>query len=265
MSRRVKKVGAPIIVAVTVLVVVAGIALFNYLATRSVQSSHIVLPKEADVSISIAGQSDDYIAVTENNLADVVAALLRPSAYHQSLVLDISDGDIQNTATVEVWARNGVVLLSDSSLDTVRNILTDGSVAYVWYDANPRSVAMTSLPESVTLDDLVGIPTYEMLLHLAPTDVLDAGYVQLATPADNPCIYARIRRGDIGIETVWVDTASGLLCRAEYERDGLVYGTVEQTALETFDLADASIRSVFYLPDGSEPFAFSLETETPQA
>lgn len=263
MKQRGKKLSAPTVILLTVLVVVAGIGLFNYLATRSVQNSHIVLPKDADATVGISGQSEDFIAVTKDNLPDVVATLARPAAYHQTLSSTVKDDENQNDRTVELWARNDVVLISDSSQDTVRYVLTDGSKAYIWYDSNPRSIAETVLPEDVVIDELVGIPTYEMLLHLAPTDILDAGYIQLAAPADNPCVYARIRRGDAGTETAWIDTASGLLCRAEYEKDGLVFGVVEQTALEVFDSADASIRSVFYLPDGSEPFVFSLETETP--
>ena len=265
MKKRAKKVGTPTVILLTVLVVVAGIAVFNYLATRSVKSSHIVLPKDADQSVAIAGQSEDYIVVTKENLTDVIASLSRPISYHQSVSAVFDDGSVQTNRVIELWVRNQVMLLSESSTDSVRNILTDGSTAYIWFESSPQNVAQTALPDGVTVDDLVGIPTYETLLDLLPPEILDAGYVQLAAPADNPCVYALVDCGDVGTEAAWVDTASGLLCRAEYVKDGAVFGTVTQTGLETFDLSDDSIRAVFYLPDGSEPFPFTVETETPQA
>ena len=265
MKRRVRKIGTPTVILLTVLVIVGGIAALNYMATRNVTSSHISLPRDTEATTPVRERPEDYLTVNGENVADVVAALSRPMSYHQSLQVSNRSGEITNVSTVEVWARNGVMMISTASSDTVRYILTNGYDAYLWYDANPRNVVQTVLPHGMTIDDLIGIPTYEGLLHVGKNDIVDAGYVQLSTPADNPCIFAKIKHGDKTLETDWVDTDSGLLCKAELEIDGFVYETVEQTALELFDISDSSIRSVFYLPDGSEPFGFSLETEMPPA
>ena len=265
MKRHGRNISAPTVVLLTVLVIVAVIALFNYFATRNVQSSHIVLPSITDPSGAIAGLSEDYIVVSPENFSEVIASLSRPVAYHQSISASFADGEKQSVRSVELWVHDDVYLISESLSESVRHILTNGQIVYVWYDDNLVNIKETTLLPNMTMDDLAGVPTYEALLQVLPSDVIDAGYEQLSVPADNPCVYAQIQRGDAGTEIAWVDTATGLLCRAEFERDGAVYGTVEQTALEIFDIADISIQSVFYLPDGSEPFAFSSAAEMPPA
>jgi len=237
--------------------VVAVIALISYFATRQSERTGITLPpasavRPEDETIDMTGEG--FVSVSPQNAATVVKTLRRPETYHQVLYKQIVSEDSTGIFSVHLWVNGDVCKLVLLESGQIRHILTNGSLVYIWYEDAADEIVSLELPSGISLDDLSGIPTYETIVELAPENIQDADYRQLAEQADAPCLYVRSSEPDGAAMSLWVDLSSGLLCKAEYIQDGKLRYSLHQSDLVVLDTSDAGVNQQLLLPDGSDPF-----------
>lgn len=241
------------------LAALAVVALLVFLIVRSSEKSRheaIVLP---DAPAPVQQQSPApeqtepaQLEVREDNIQKILKSLSRPSAYHQTLRISQFVDEKQYDQQTELWV-NGELLRADFYSDAeTRTILTDGRTLYLWYD-DSETVAEISLDGSISMDDLLGIPTYESILALDASDIRQADFVT-SEDTDGSCVYV-LSETD-GIErSFWVSLDSGLLLRSQESKAGVQLYEMEQQTLELLGNADEVFSDVFVLPDSTEPFS----------
>jgi hypothetical protein len=246
-----------LLVALASAIVLVGLILCAFFVlTRSSRSRGITLPEaEQPGTAAEPGNVEEglFLQVTPDTVARVVETLNRAGSYHQTLTLTTvwTDGDADRTA--ELWVSGSVCRVDVTDGDTVRSCLSDGETAYVWYQ-DDQSVAELTLGSDFTLDDLMGIPTYETILTVATDTICDAGYVTLDEMDGRSCIYAQLDDGSGYIDSYWIDVSTGLLCRADsLENQSLIY-KLRETAVEVLLASDETLTEAFTLPDGTVPF-----------
>jgi len=191
------------------------------------------------------------IQVTPGTVQSVIASLSRPESYSRTLtvtlfwnggstreqVQSVVDGDYSKT-TIK------------SAGGTENRICGDGTL-YFWYAGDKN---WTEKPfEAAKADQIQHIPTYETLLELDVSYIVEAGYQQ---KDGRDCVYLGCRQGE-RVDRYWVETATGLLQAAEtYENDVLVY----QMAV-TSQTIPLEKEVKFTLPDGTVLHTAAVEKE----
>lgn len=183
------------------------------------------------------------VEVTRETVRNIIAGMERYRSYSRTLSIRYYWENGSGAVTVQVmadggWTRCDAVLASGL---VEHSILGDGHLWY-WYDDKTDYLRVPA--EEGQTDLLQYIPTYETVLALDDSGILDAGYEEKNGEA---CIYVEAR-GQLEqyVERYWVSVTSGLLWAAETEKNGaLVYsmssgGVVSPLTGET----------AFLLPDG---------------
>ncbi len=247
-----------LVIALVSAAVLVGLLLCAYfLLMRASGEQGITLPEPTQPgtpSDTGSVQEGLFLQVTTENVRDVVALLDRPAAYHQTLTLTTAWSDGSADRTAEIWVSGGVMRVDLTTGGTIRSCLSDGQTAYLWYQDD---AVVTSFPldSDTTLDDLMGIPSYEDLLVAEPDQITDAGYVSLSDLDGRSCVYAQLT-GDNGYaDSYWIDVSTGLLCRADSLSDGRLIYKLRETAIELPAASDEMFLSAFTLPDGTAPFS----------
>ncbi len=250
-----------VVLAVTVLLVVLFLG-----SSRKDTHESITLP---DAPVSAAEEEPPaepeqnlFAEITRENVQDVLRSLARPSSYYQKLtILNYADGSTRQQQA-DIW-RSGELLRADVSDETgVKSILTDGKTLYVWYDGDETPLSLP-LRETMSTDELIGIPTYETILSLDPAQIGSSDFVTLEDQSELACIYVSFTNSGC-TQYYWVDVASGLLCRQTMlVADAPVY-TMQQIQLDILIDGDETLSGAFCLPDGSEPFSQATTAKTPR-
>ena len=103
----------------------------------------------------------------------------------------------------------------------------------------------------MSFDDLLGIPTYETLLALPESQILDAGFVTFEESQSYDCLYIAVQEGEQEAR-YWVDVNAQLLYRADaLEGDTPVY-QLRQTSCQLLTPENTSLQEMFQLPDGTK-------------
>lgn len=196
---------------------------------------------------------DNFLQVTSENVQDVVATMHRPVSYHQVCSVTITQGERTISQVVDIWV-DGNLLRADVSSDTgTASVLTDGRTAYLWH-SDEEGYSSVVLNDTVSVDDMLGLPTYELLLDANPAALLEASYLLL--PEENTqCIYVSASSQESLSEAYWIDISSGLLYRAVFSSDGTIIYEMQQTALERLATGDEAFSDCFLLPDGVRAFS----------
>lgn len=259
---------AVIVCAATLLVV--GVVILAFVAdSRLGERTGIVLPG-ADEGVQDVSPNTDvkrlYLTITPQNVTRAVATLTRPAAFHQSLVITFGAGAYQSEKTVEIWTLSNIHRVDITVGGTQKSYLTDGKSLYIWYGDASTRIRRLELDGTVSFDDLCGVPTYESLLAVKPQEITDASYVQLEELQQEPCVFARVQTAENSATHYWISMNSGLLCRATAELSDAVIYQLKQTAIEFPSAADAELSERLSLPDGSQPFPFTIaQEEMPQS
>ncbi len=257
MANRSNSVKTLVIALVSAFVLVALILVLFFVLTGSDDDPGIILPAQTQPGTQTApGEMDDslFLQVTAENVTDVVQTLARPSSYHQALTLTTAwqDGSVERTA--ELWVSGGICRADLTDGETVKSFLSDGKMVYMWYQ-DDELVTSFAIDEAVTLDDLMGIPTYESLLAADPALIRDAAFVSLDDMNGRSCIYAQVTDESGYTDSYWIDVSTGLLCRADsFEEQTLIY-KLQESAIEILLASDEAFVVAFALPDGTAPFA----------
>lgn len=183
------------------------------------------------------------VTVTVDSVQSVIASLSRTNSYFQEISVELFWAEGSSVTQVSVW-RNGNWIAAQQTLPSglVRHDLVGETTRYYWYD-NDRS--WLSAPASEYSADLSQhIPTYEDVINLDPSSILDASY-QLYD--DLSTIYVETAT-DTGIQRFWVSTQTGLLVAAEVEVEGaLIY---RLSAVGALQVPCPNVEP-FALPDGT--------------
>lgn len=189
----------------------------------------------------------DYsrVEVTTDTVQRVVATLERPESYARTITVETvgEDGNVgQTTAQVVV----------DGGWTQVMTTLPDGRVChsivgeekrYVWYDDQRSWQEYPARERSADLSQR--LPTYEDVLALVQSDIVDARY---ANSGDLPCVYVAVEEEELGyVEEYWVSVDTGLLVRAESRKGEEVFYRMSGYTVET----PATPGLTFSLPDGT--------------
>lgn len=236
------------------LVLFGGILTAFLLLSGASDREGITLPdlqQSAEMPAEGAVEEGTFLHVDAGNVAQVVATLARPASYHQSLSVLTAWPEDSAARTVEIWVSGGVTRVDVTDTRTTRSILTDGETAYVWY-AGDAEATQFLLGDTLTVDSLTGIPTYERITQ-AGQEIVEAGFVQLDDMDGRSCIFAQLGDEDY-VDCYWVDVATGLLCRATTSREQtLIYQLREETS-EQLLATDEAFSTAFTLPDGTAPY-----------
>ena len=185
---------------------------------------HLSTPVPAEVSGGDDAQQTaaQALAVTPDTVQTVIATLHRAESYSRRLaVRDFWSGG-SRSRSIDVFARGGSVRLNiavqgKSAEEYV--LLRDGE-KYLWYSDDSR--VFRSTVRDGDEDAYQSILTYEKVLSLPVSDILDAGYEDYE---GTPCIFVRFRSTAQGYESVcWIDPAAGLLMGERcYDGETLIY------------------------------------------
>lgn len=242
-------------IGVAAALVVALVLVFALSGSQERQEQ-IVLP-DASVQSPVPEQTpapeDSFAEITTENVQNILARLHRPTAYHQTLEVAVVGGGRTRTSVVEIWQRGNVQLVQTLEGDVLRSCLTDGSILYLWY-SDQSTVQQLTLDGTISADDLMGIPSYEVLTALKTEELLDASFLPSSEEAMPQTVYVRFDRDGLTQE-YWVSVDTGLLFRQEMREGGVVVYRVRQLALEVLMDSDEALSDVFTLPDGSHPFS----------
>lgn len=246
-----------IIVAAVVLAVTVLLVVLFFGASRQGQHASITLPETpvtaAEEELPDEPDQNPFAEVTRENVQDVLRSLARPSSYHQKLAILTYAGGNSRQQQVDIW-RSGELLRADLADDYgVKSILTDGKTLYMWYDGD-KTALRTPMREGISVEELIGIPTYETLLSLDPAKIDESDFVTLEEQSQVACIYVSFTSGECS-QYYWVDVTSGLLCRQTMLQSDSPVFTLQQIQLDLLIDGDETLSGAFCLPDGTEPFA----------
>lgn len=246
------KHSAGIVIAATLFVLALLLALV-LLSIRGGQRNVIQLPEDlgaVDGELPLSDVEEPFLQLDTENVQMALGTLSRSTAYHQVLsVSTLWDQEVA-TQTVQLW-RSGSCLRAQLSVGSdTKHLLTDGTTVWIWYGTD-GAVRSLTLDETVSFDDLLGIPTYETLLALPESQILDAGFVTFDESQSYDCLYIAVQEGEQEAR-YWVDVNAQLLYRADaLEGDTPVY-QLRQTSCQLLTPENTSLQEMFQLPDGTK-------------
>ena len=217
----------------------------------------IVLPdsgaQSAQPGEPASERQPQLLTVSRENVQNMVATLRRPSYYRQSYTITRRMNGASFETTAEIWVSDTRVcaVLQTGSME--KHILTDGQTLYLWYADDTKAKAL-AVRADMTMDALIGIPTYEQLGTLAPETITDGEFITDDRYESGQQIFAAAEDGAVRRE-YWISLSSGLLTEAILKSDGETVYDALQTELELLAAGDEAFDDVFVLPDGTAPFS----------
>ncbi len=235
------------------LVVFFAVALFLFFSYSSEHTVEVSLPPpvatgDANNPSGSNSSGNSWITslkVTPENVQAVVSTLKRPESFSQDIVIESFWSDDKSKYEVSTWSKKGAVRTSLKALKSKykkETIVTQDKL-YLWYDG--ESSYFTGKPgDEIAADDYQMIPTYEDVLSINKTDILEAGFEK---KNDEPCIFVRAHTGELGyIDIYYISVSTGLLFAAEtYDGETLIYSMAAANVSLNMPPDDK-----FVLPDG---------------
>ena len=251
-----KRTNAAVLILSAVLLVVLLITFVSVQSVKSAQQQGITLPgvqSQQDAVLQPASGAE-FAEITPQNVQQVIEkSLARPVFYYQLFTVTLQEGGRSGTQQIELWRQGELLEAVITQNSTARHLLTDGQTLYIWYNGN-EAPAMLTPDETITADELLGLPTYESLLALPKANIRAAELITLPEQDDAPCLYVSCLQ-DGSTQDYWVRLDNGLLCKQVlYSGDDAVY-TAEQRVFTLLSTSDESLDDLFMLPDGTKPFA----------
>ena len=244
-------------VSLAALVIICAVIVLFLRGNRKSEHEAIILPETA-APVQTAEPEPEKEApalaeVREDNVQKILRSLSRPSSYHQELnIVRTVDGK-EYGETVYLWVSGKLLHADLISNSGIKSVLTDGETLYLWYD-DDSVVAQFELDGSVSMDDLIGIPTYERILELNEGCIEKAEFVTEEQMNNMNCVCVHAKENDT-LKEYWVSLDSGLLCMEIETENEIPAYSVRQASLEILADGDEVLSDIFILPDGSEPFS----------
>lgn len=237
------------LVAVLVAVVMA-VALFSAFSVNWFHKTpSVILPTltPTPAAPTASEGAGDYrrVEVTEETVQRVVATLERPESYARTITVETTgeDGTVGRT-TAQVMVDGGWTRVTATLPDgRVCHTIVGEEKRYVWYDEQRVWQEYPAQERSADLSQR--LPTYEDVLAVVRSDIVDAGY---AASGDLPCVYVAVEVEELGyVEKYWVSVDTGLLVRSESSKAGEVFYSMSGYTVET----PVAPGQTFALPDGT--------------
>ena len=228
--------------ALATLAVIGVIAVLFIGNFRQSQRDSIVLPDAAQSAQPAAQQPGQSGHVVRD----------RPQYYHQSYTITRQMGGAASESTAELWVSDTRVCAVLTSAAGEKHLLTDGQTLYVWYASDER-VRQLPVAADVTMDELTGIPTYELLDTLPPETITDGEFITDDRYDSGRQIFAAAEQDGVRREC-WISLDYGLLTESILKRENETVYDALQTGLEILAAGDEAFDDVFVLPDGTSPF-----------
>ena len=195
----------------------------------------------------------DGVQVNESNVLSVIAALHRPKEYTYELESTLSYHSAEDVLRIKgavQGRRSHIQQLSEGGY-VEKEIIIAPSGYYAWRSGQVNPYVGTlgqSLPQDGELaafyDDASRVPTYESVLELDPSQILEAGYVEKDGEA---CIYVKVENALAGTQdSYYIAVSNGLLYRAESEKKGMTTYSMKMIRVTVEDMPE----SRFQLPNG---------------
>ena len=240
--------------AAVILVLVFLLVVFTSTSTSG-SPNGIILPDPAqrhpDAETPPQSSAGEYVQVTNENVLQILKTIHRETAYYQVCSVKVGSDEFASYRVVSLWVNGSLLHAEITDGNRTKSVLTDGQTIYLWY-AGDTEPAVVQRSEGVTLDDLLGMLTYESLIARTASDILAAEYLQ--DFADVPCIYVECMEREDLTGRYWIDVNSGLLYQAEVTSFGEQMYAMKQNDLKLLASDDALFSGKFLLPDGTRPF-----------
>ena len=233
--------------------------------TGSAMKEGIVLPDrtEENSSDELPEQTEntDFLEITPENVLTALHTLERPEAYYQSCTVTVGVQPYQSAKEVHLWVNGDLLHAEVRDAHHTKHLLTDGAVAYIWYEGNiaPARILLT---EYLTQEDLLGLPDFDGFLTVEQEHITDAGYLFL-DESNIPCIYVASRQTPSAVVRYWVNLDSGLLYQADAMEDSDQVYHVRQQSFELLSPEQDELWSKMRLPDGTAPFTEAEQGQQP--
>ena len=241
-----------ILATLAVIVVIGALFIGNI---RQNTRDAIVLPDTAQ-SVQSESQPDEnkpaLLEVTRENVQNIVRSLHRPQYYHQTYTITRQMNGAVSETSAELWVADTRVCAVLTTASGEKHILTDGETLYVWY-AGDETVRTLAASQNATMDELIGIPTYEQVGAMPPAAITDGEFITDDRYDSGQQIFAAAEEGTVRREC-WISLDYGLLTESILKREGETVYDALQTGLEILAAGDEAFDDVFVLPDGTSPF-----------
>ena len=256
MEQKKKRSSSPLIAAI-IIVFAFFFMIAVFLLSGEEQSAPItlpdVLPGQAQPQQDQQPVLDNYVQVTPDNVQQVVRTLTRPTAYHQIYTVTVSEGEKRSVQIADMWI-NGAMLRADITSDSsLSSILSNGESACLWHSDDNVPVEIP-LNDTISPDDLLGLPTYELLLDAEPATIIQADYLSVQESVLQ-CIYVSVQDATGLLQEYWIDIDTGLLYKAIMTLNNQPVYSAVQEELNILASEDEVFLNQFLLPDGSDPFS----------
>ena len=241
-----------ILATLAVIVVIGALFIGNI---RQNTRDAIVLPDTAQ-SVQSESQPDEnkpaLLEVTRENVQNIVRSLHRPQYYHQTYTITRQMNGAVSETSAELWVADTRVCAVLMTASGEKHILTDGETLYVWY-AGDETVRTLAASQNATMDELIGIPTYEQVGAMPSAAITDGEFITDDRYDSGQQIFAAAEEGTVRREC-WISLDYGLLTESILKRENETVYDALQTGLEILAAGDEAFDDVFVLPDGTSPF-----------
>lgn len=239
------------------LAVIAVIAVLFIGNLRQSRRDGIVLPDAAQTQQTQPQQptteSPTFLEIDRENVQNIVRYLSRPQYYHQTYTITRQMSGAQSQTQAELWVSDRCICAVLSAASGEKHILTDGQVLYVWY-ASDKTVRQLAASADMTMDELIGIPTYEQIDTLRADTITDGAFIPEDEEDGGQQIFVAAEEDALRRE-YWISLDTGLLTKSLITSGGETIYEALQTGLELLAAGDEAFDDVYLLPDGSAPFA----------
>ncbi len=195
-----------------------------------------------------ANENIKRLTITADNVQSVIRTMSRAESYSEIVTITSYWEDGKAVYKITASVRSGISRLSVSGPKntSAKNIIITDNNVYIWYGSERSYYTGNAGTKSdpAFLDKFEMIPTYEDVLRIDASDIIEAALTQ---HNNEPCIYVRARSGEYSYTyEYYVSLATGLLAASRiYDGDTLIYEMSADSVTLTVPSDDA-----FRLPDG---------------
>lgn len=174
------------------------------------------------------------LEITADNVQNVIAFLDRIESYHRVIKIYSYWQDGSTEYSIEVWnSPEGTRISSVSEYET-KNMLIKDQTLYIWYD-NSKNFYSAKIGDTLgdvshLTDELQMMATYEDVLNLKKSDIVDTGYEVVD---GIQYIFVKTTEDELGNEdTYYISLENGLLEFAETKNKGDIIYSMQTVSIE---------------------------------